>query len=194
MTRTAVALVAVLWTPLAGRAQDGFGERHPNAPLSAFDFLIGEWKCESRVKGADGEYRTYPATWVGRYILDGHVIADEFRQFDANGNVTQLGTTYRSYNTERGVWVMKWLDTLNSTWLDLGPQELGGVDVTDTSVVFKHHLPEGPVRDVFPEQTIFRITFHDISRDSFSWKAEVSTDEGVSWRQVQVIEARRVER
>ena len=195
MNRSAIALLAMLAMPLAGCGQEEFGTPHPEAPaeLAAFAFLIGDWTCESRIKGADGEYQTYPATWVGRYVMDGYVIADEFRQFDANGNLTQLGTTYRSYNTERGAWTMKWLDALNSIWLDLGPEELGGVEVSDTSVVFKHYLPEGPAREFFPTQTIFRITFHDISRDSFRWKAEVSTDEGASWEQVQAIEARRTD-
>lgn len=172
-----------------------YGHRNPDAPeeLSGFDFLIGRWRCESKVKNPEGGHTTYRASWEGRYILDGYVIADEFRQFESDGNVIQLGRNYRAYDVERGAWAMKWLDALNGTWLDLGPEELGGVLVEDSSVVFKHHLPPGPAEELFPAHTIFRITFHKISRDGFSWRAEVSTDGEETWEQVQVIEARRVE-
>ena len=92
-------------------------------------FLIGKWRCESKVNGQDGEYQTYSAVWIGRHILDGYVIADEFRQMDSDGQLTQLGQTYRSYNSEKKTWVMKWHDVLASTWLDLVPEDLGGVRV-----------------------------------------------------------------
>ena len=38
----------------------GYGSPNPNAPkeLSQFGFLIGKWRCESKVKGQDGKYQT----------------------------------------------------------------------------------------------------------------------------------------
>jgi len=170
-----------------------YGRPNPNAPpqLSRFAFLIGTWRCESRVKGQDGTYTSYDATWVGRYILDGYVIADEFRQVDAEGATIQLGQTFRSYDIERGVWEMRWLDALNSTWLELGPEDLGGVTVTDTAIIFKHGRPPG-LEDLLPAHAIFRTGFYDISEDRFTWRAEISTDGQRTWEEVQVIEARRV--
>jgi hypothetical protein len=172
-----------------------YGKPNPKAPpeLSQFAFLIGKWRCESKVKGQDGEYQTYPAIWIGRYILDGYVIADEFRQFGPNGELTQLGQTYRSYNSEKNIWIMKWHDALASTWLNLGPEDLGGVQVSDESITFKHHVPPGPVGQLFPPHAVFRMTISDISENHFIWRAEVSTDREKSWDQVHVIEAYRAE-
>ena len=55
-----------------------YGNRNPQAPpeLSQFAFIIGEWRCDVRVKGDDGTWQTYAARWIGRYILDGYAIAD----------------------------------------------------------------------------------------------------------------------
>lgn len=175
--------------------QGEYGLPNPDAPpeLRQFAFLIGRWRCESRVKSEDGDWQTFQATWVGRYILDGYVIADEFRQFGPSGELMQLGRNYRSYNSDADAWTMRWLDALNSTWLELGPEELGGVRVTDSTVVFKHALPAGPAAELFPANTLFRITFSDISPGGFVWQAEISTDGQESWELVQTIEAERVE-
>lgn len=175
--------------------QEEYGRPNPDAPqeLRQFAFLIGRWRCESRVKSEEGDWQTFRATWVGRYILDGYVIADEFRQFGPSGELMQLGQNYRSYNTDEGAWAMRWLDALNSTWLEVGPEERGGVQVGDSSIVFKHGLPPGPVAELFPAHTVFRITFSDISEESFNWQAEISTDGQETWGVVQVIEAERVE-
>ena len=122
-------------------AHSKYGKPDPNAPreFSQFAFLIGQWRCESRVKGPDGAFKTYRATWVGRYILDGYVIADEWRQTGPTGKLMQLGQNFRSYNTDQKAWIMKWLDALASTWLDLGPEDLGGCVCEVNSVGF--YLP-----------------------------------------------------
>ncbi len=175
-------------------AHPDYGRPNPNAPkeLSQLAFLIGKWRCESRVKGPDGVYKTYRAAWVGRYVLDGYVIADEFRQWGPAGELMQLGQNYRSYNTEKKTWIIKWLDALASTWFDLGPEELGGVQVTDTSITYKHYMPpSGPAGKLFPPHTLFRLTYSNISENHFTWRAEISTDGGATWNEVQVIEAHR---
>ena len=68
-----------------------FGKLNPNAPsaLSRFAFLIGRWRCEAKVKLANGVSQTFPATWVGRYILDGYAIADEYRMTGSSGESTR---------------------------------------------------------------------------------------------------------
>lgn len=171
-----------------------YGSPNRNAPreLSQFAFLIGTWQCESKLKGPDGEYRTFPATWVARYILDGYVIADEFRQLGPAGEVAQLGQSLRSYNTDQKAWIIKWLDALDSTWLELGPEDLGGVRVQGGVITYQHRRPRGRVGRLFPLQSLFRLSFSNISEDHFTWRAELSTDGGETWAEVQVIEASRV--
>jgi len=36
-----------------------------------FAFLIGSWRCEAKVRSANGEWQRFEATWLGRFILDG---------------------------------------------------------------------------------------------------------------------------
>lgn len=172
---------------------DEYGLPNRNAPreLSQFAFLIGNWRCESRVKGPDGAFRTYPATWVARYILDGYAIADEFKQLGPAGEVAQLGQTTRSFNSDSKTWIIKWLDALDSTWLDMGPEDLGGVAVRSGSITYQHRRPRGRTGRLFPLQSLFRLTFSNMSEDHFTWRAELSTDGGETWDEVQVIEATR---
>jgi hypothetical protein len=172
-----------------------YSHPHPLAPkeLEQFAFLIGRWRCESRVLQADESFATYHASRVGRYVLDGWVIADEFRQVTSTGELMQLGENYRMYDRVRGLWMMKWLDALTSTWLDLGPESLGGVRVSDALITYEHARPPGLPEGRFPSHTKFRNSFSNISHDHFTWRAEISGDGGDLWRDVQVIESFRVE-
>ncbi|HKE88690.1 MAG TPA: hypothetical protein VKB45_00050 [Gemmatimonadales bacterium] len=171
----------------------GFGMPNTHAPreLVTFDFLVGAWECESSVRAPDGSVRTRPATWVGRYILDGYAIADEFRQLGPAGEVAMLGQTFRAFNTDAKTWVMRWLDALDATWLDLGPEELGGVTVRDGTITYRHRRPRGRSGRLFPLQSLFRVSFVDITEAGFHWRSEVSTDNGETWAEVQTIAARR---
>lgn len=173
---------------------DEYGLPNRNAPreLSQFGFLIGTWQCESSVKGPDGAFRTYPATWIARYILDGYVIADELKQLGPAGEVAHLGQNYRSFNGDSKTWIIKWLDALDSTWLDMGPEDLGGVEARAGIVTYKHRRPRGRTGRLFPLQSLFRLTFSNMSEDHFTYRAELSTDGGETWDEVQVIEANRV--
>ena len=53
------------------------------------------------MKAADGTWQRYQATWVGRYILDGHVIADEYRMVNEAGELIVHGMNFRSNNAEK---------------------------------------------------------------------------------------------
>jgi len=142
-----------------------------NEQLSDFAFIIGRWECDVNIKKGDDEFEQNEALWTGRYILDGNAIEDEYRETNEDGELIRLGINIRSYNNENG-WTMKWFDALNSSWLDLGPKELGGVHVNSSSISFKHFA----LNDM-----LVRITFFDIKDDSFSWKADVSNDNGKTW-------------
>src|SRR5215469_5690428 len=122
-----------------------FGKLNPNAPsaLSRFAFLIGRWRCEAKVKLANGVSQTFPATWVGRYILDGYAIADEYQMTGSSGELIVLGQNFRVYNAPNQIWKIKWLNALDGTWWDLGPEELGGVRFDGQSVTYSFREPAG---------------------------------------------------
>jgi hypothetical protein len=108
-----------------------FGKPNPNAPaaLSRFAFLIGKWRCEAKVKSSNGEWQTLQATWVGRFILDGYAIADEYRMSGSSAELIVLGINLRTYDATKRIWNMKWLNALAGTCVDLGPEQLGGGQV-----------------------------------------------------------------
>ena len=89
-----------------------FGKLNPKAPpaLSHFAFLIGRWKCEARLKSPNGNSQTFFATWIGRFILDGYAIADEYRMTGPGGELVVLGMNFRTYDAAKQVWKIKWLN------------------------------------------------------------------------------------
>jgi hypothetical protein len=107
-----------------------------NAPpeLAQFAFLVGKWRCVARVKSAD-EWQMFAGTWIGRFILDGYVIEDEYRMTAPAGALIVLGINLRAYDAVKKTWNIKWLDALAGTWTDLGPEELGGVAFDGRSIV-----------------------------------------------------------
>jgi hypothetical protein len=164
-----------------------FGTPNPNAPaeLSRFAFLVGRWQCEAKVKLDNGEWQTYDATWIGRFILDGYAIADEYRMTDSAGELIVLGMNLRVYDPVKHTWNMKWLNALAWTWVDLGPAELGGVifDGQSISYVFKEPMAG---------HAYTRATYKNISQTRFTWRGEKS-DDGTAWSEFMIIEAYRSE-
>jgi hypothetical protein len=162
-----------------------FGQPNPHAPaeLSRFAFLIGRWRCEAKAKSAHGEWQKYQATWVGRYILDGYVIADEYRMTDLAGKLIVLGMNFRTYDASKQTWNLKWLHALGGTWVDLGPQELGGVRFDGQSVSYL-------LKEPMAGHAYTRATYTNISKTHFTWRGEKSED-GKTWSEFMVLEADR---
>ncbi len=157
----------------------------PHEKLDAFAFIIGQWDCDINFTDEENKSIRNKAIWTGRYILNGNAIEDEYRETNKKGELIRLGLNIRSYHPKKG-WTMKWFDVLNSTWLDLGPKELGGVIVDDSKIIFKHYADQ---------RIIVRITFYDITQNSFSWKADVSNDDEKTWQEkVFTIEAKRIQK
>jgi hypothetical protein len=167
--------------------EQSFGKVNPNAPaaLSRFAFLIGRWRCEARVKLANGEWQTLQATWLGRFILDGYAIADEYRMTGSSGELIVLGMNLRTYDATRQTWNIKWLNALAGTWVDLGPEELGGVTFDGQSIIYAFKEP-------MAGHAYTRATYTNISEKHFTWRGEKSED-GKTWSEFMVIEVYRSE-
>ena len=172
-----------------------YGRLNPKAPpeLARFAFLVGRWRCDVRITPPGSAELRFRGEWTGRYVLDGYAIVEEYRQWDSAGTLVQLGQNIRSYDAARRRWVIRWLDALAGTWLELAPPDLGDVVMTETSITYYHHLPEGPAAALFPANTIFRVSYENISLRHFTWRAAASRDSGKTWEVVQQIEAERAE-
>ena len=159
---------------------------NPNAPaaLSRFAFLIGRWKCEAKLKSPNGEWQMFPATWLGRFILDGYAIADEYSMTGPSGELIVLGMNFRTYDAAKHVWNIKWLNALAGTWTDLGSEEFGGVKITDHSISYAFKEPVAA-------QAYTRATYTNISSTHFTWQGEKS-DDGKTWTDFMVVECHRI--
>jgi hypothetical protein len=164
-----------------------FGEPNSNAPaeLSWFAFLVGDWRCEAKVRLDDGAWQAFEAAWVGRFILDGYAIADEYRMTDSAGALIVLGMNLRAYDPARQIWNIKWLNALGGTWVDLGPAELGGVKYDGESISYVFQEP-------MAGHAYTRATYTNISQAHFTWRGEKSED-GKAWSEFMVIDAYRAE-
>ncbi len=141
--------------------------------LSAFSFLVGDWTCDVRVRQTDGSIIHWSAEWIGRYILEGYAIMDQYKMVDTTGRLVVSGFNIRTYNSKTNPWNMKWFEALSSTWLDLGPQLLGGVEISESSIVFKTQYAPNEIQ---------RIKFFNISKTHFDWSADISNDKGHIWK------------
>jgi hypothetical protein len=169
------------------QADQEFGRPSPNAPpaLSRFAFLIGRWRCEAKVKLDNGEWQRFEAAWLGRYILDGHAIADEYRMTGSSGELIVLGMNFRTYDSARQIWNMKWLNALAGTWTDLVTEELGGVRLDGQSIMYTFKEPVAA-------HLYTRATYTNNSKTHFTWRGEKS-DDGRAWSEFMVVESHRNE-
>jgi hypothetical protein len=133
----------------------------------------------------DGAWQTFQATWLGRFILDGYVVADEYRMTGSHGELIVLGMNFRAYDTINQRWNIKWLNALDGTWVDLGSEELGGVGFDGESIIYAFKEPVAA-------HTYTRATYTNISRTHFTWRGEKS-DDGKAWSEFMIIEAYRSE-
>ncbi len=169
------------------KPQQEFGHPNPSAPaeLSRFAFLVGNWRFEARAQGPDGQGQDFKGTWAGRYILDGYAIADDYRMIDLSGKLIVLGANFRVYDAGKKTWNIKWLHALSGTWVDLGPEELGGVSFAGKSVSYV-------MKEPMAEHAYTRATYTNISDDHFTWRGEKSADRK-TWSEFMVIEVYRTE-
>jgi len=167
------------------RATSESDKPNPQAPeaLSRFAFLVGNWRCDARVKVGDGEWQTFQASWRGRFVLDGYAIADEYRMTRDSGELIVLGMNFRAYDAARQVWNIKWLNALAGTWTDLGPEEMGGVSFEGPSIIYAFKEP-------MAAHAYTRATYTLVSPTHFTWRGEQSAD-GNAWSEFMILEAHR---
>ena len=182
-------------TPMNDFAPDStpdFGALNPHAPpaLSHFAFLIGKFRCEAKIKSADGTWQPYSATWTGRYILDGYAIADQYRMTSPTGELLVFGMNFRSYDPAQHAWNVKWLNALTGDWMDLvspnsPPGPLSGITFNGEALSY-----------IFKESTggaaYTRATYTRHSPNHFTWSGDKS-DDLKSWSEFMIVQCYRTE-
>jgi hypothetical protein len=167
--------------PRSNAAITTYGERNANAPkeLDVFAFFIGKWEGGGKTKTADGtivEFRG--VTWIGRYILDGTVIADESH---ASSEATPdgkpyFGISFRHYDQTKKTWIVEFLNVTNSFLRRQVNATSGSVAVHGKNVVVVSEAP-----DMWSRET-YRVESHD----HFTYSIDLSNDGGRSWNVGQI--------
>jgi len=181
----AVPLMAAIEESSMAQSDQYFGRLNAKAPaeLSRFAFLIGKWDCDAKLMSASGTWQTYKAAWLGRYILDGYAIADEYRMLGPSGDLIVLGMNFRTYDVTKRTWNIRWLNGLAGDWTDLVSEQLGGVKVNGSSIVYAFKEPVAG-------HAYTRATYTAHSQTHFTWRGEKS-DDAKSWSEFMVVEAHR---
>jgi hypothetical protein len=168
------------------RNEQSADKPNPHAPpeLSRFAFLIGRWRFNAKFRSANGEWQAFHGTWIGNYILDGYAIADEYRMTGTSGELLVLGRNFRTYDSAKRSWNIKWLNALEGTWTDLTSEDLGGTRFEGQSVTYAFKSERGA------QWPFTRATYTNISKTHFTWRGEGSAD-AKTWTEFMVVECYR---
>jgi Protein of unknown function (DUF1579) len=162
-----------------------YGEINPNSPneLQVFSFIIGKWQGTAKVKLDGGKFAQVPVSWIGRYVLDGTAIEDEFHS-TAPGGSPYLGISLRQYDTKRKTWIIEYLNVSNSFLRRQVNGDSGSVTV------------EGPIVTVISgtPDSMSRERYRVVDHDNFVYTLDASKDGGKNWNEGQIeIPLRRTE-
>jgi hypothetical protein len=150
-----------------------YGNKNTEAPpqLAEFSFLVGKWQGSGKTRLANGAYADFTGvTWIGRYILNGMAIADEFHASTADGKA-YLGISLRQFDPHQNSWIVEYLNVSNSFLRRQVNPRSGSVS----------HHGDGLVVTSADGQAQFRESYRVTDKDHFTYSADTSHDGGRSW-------------
>ena len=176
--RTLLLLLLTATAQLQAQARSSADiDRLVNAHKGDFDYLLGEWEFNSVSK----EYGPGGGVWTA-VKLEGGQILDEYRVLGDTGQTWYFTHTIRAYNARTDQWDMVGLDYGTGLSGNGFAKRVGN----EMHIEQRFANARGP-------DGMARITYYDITPDSFRWKADRSIDEGKTWvKQWLTIEAKRI--
>ena len=148
-----------------------------NAHKNDFDYLLGDWEFTAE----DKEWGKYGGRWSAIKLDDGQIL-DEYRVLDDKGGTIYVTTTLRNYNKFLERWELVGADGGS------GLRDFGTASRTGDEVRIEQTF--GASSD---KPSIWKIRYHSIKPDRFSWEADVSKDGGKNWTAKHlVLEVRRI--
>lgn len=156
----------------AEAATTPYGVRNTLAPreLDAFAFLVGKWQGTGKTKAPDGSPVQFDVTWIGRYILNGMVIADEFHSLTPDGS-PYLGISLRAFDSQQGCWIIEYLNVSNSFLRRQVNGQSGTVELDGNSVAVISE--DGQLR--------IREDYKPTGASHFAYSIQLSHDGGQGW-------------
>ena len=128
-----------------------------------FDFWLGTWQGE----WLDTEGKKQFAENIITKGFGGCVIEENFKTDDK----TFIGKSLSMYNVNKKIWEQTWVDN-NGSYMNF----TGGKD--GSNMFMQRNITTKAGKEI-----IQRMVFTDITKDSFTWNWESSTDNGATWAQ-----------
>jgi hypothetical protein len=145
-----------------------------------FDYLLGDWEFTGVRRRPTGEQK-FRGYWSAVRLDEGQIL-DEYRVVSDGGETLYVTTTLRNYNAFLDRWELVGADAGNGI-LDFGTARREGAEMR---VEQTFGVASG-------SPSVWRIRYHGIQPDRFSWTADRSGDGGATWvTSYQQIEARRI--
>jgi hypothetical protein len=140
--------------------------------INLYGFLPGSWETDGVIHRPDGGRAEKRGEIHAGWILEGRAIQDVWMLADSF-----YGTTLRIYDPSQNAWHIHWHDTIKQYY----PRQIGKADGPDIVQLGRAESGE-----------LLRWRFTEIQADSFHWIADVSSNEGASWKLQLDIFTRRV--
>lgn len=171
--------VLLLSLSMAVMAADQSSKKQVTMDNTLFKRMLGNWHIEDWSLGQDGSWQKGPgADWNWSLILDGHAIQDDWISpalaHPSDQGPRQFGTNIRIYNPKEQRWEMAWMSS-NGKKLD---------------TFFAIEKESEVVMSGFYAGTESKITFFNITDDTFDWKLEQQQKDG-SWLEVYRIKGKK---
>jgi hypothetical protein len=158
------------------------------AKLMLYGQFVGSWEAEANWLLPDGTTR--PHYWQVHFawVLEGRAIQDVWMTPPREGSRSnehpepwgkfgnQYGTTLRVCDPEIDAWHITYIEPYSSS---------------RATLIGRPHQDEIFQEGSGSDGLLLRWIFSDISAEAFRWHAEVSRDEGVTWRKALEMLARR---
>jgi Protein of unknown function (DUF1579) len=155
-----------------------YGQKNAQAPdqLGLFSFLVGKWQGVGKARTADGSYAHFAGvTWIGRYILNGMAIADEFHAATPDGK-PYLGISFRQFDPQRQGWTIEYLNVSNSFLRRQVEPGSGSVTAQAGTVVVIAAQAQTRIRE------FYQVT----DQEHFTYSTDLSKDGGNTWDPVSI--------
>ena len=142
-----------------------------------FDYLLGDWEFTATSQ----QYGKFHGLWSAVRLNEGQIL-DEYRVVGDEGETYYVTTTLRNWNGALDRWELIGADG-GAGLQDFGTGHWDG----------KEMKIEQTFGVAAQTASLWRIRYHDIAQDRFSWAADRSTDGGKTWtKNFQQIEAKRI--
>jgi hypothetical protein len=139
--------------------------------LMLFGQFVGTWALDGWLERDDGKRQRFRGEWRFDWALDGMAIQDVLTcpapSEHADGEPwAEHGTTIRFYDPDTERWEITWITPVQRTVTRLAGGRVGDRIVLEGG--------DGERRR--------RWSFNEITPTSFTWRGELSSDAGASWR------------